>query len=167
MANIFNVEKLKFEERKAGLPEFSWHTSPRLAELVQSKYLQMDIRSLDSGKFSFPYHFHRASEEFFFIIFGEATLRTPEGFQRVFKGDFAFFNEGAEGAHQLYNHSDQACLYLDVRTKMGIDVVEYPDSGKINILPYQEIYETSSKVDYYKGEEGVDARWPKELLRKS
>ena len=100
------------------------------------------------------------------ILSGESILRSPEGFQKVSEGDIVFFEEGAKGAHQLYNHSDSPCIYLDVRTTIGIDVCEYPDSGKVNILPQMNVFESSSAVDYYKGEENVAAKWPSELLRK-
>lgn len=70
------------------------------------------------------------------------------------------------GDHQLYNHSDSACAYLDLRTTVGIDVCEYPGSNKINILPDLEIYESSSKVDYYKGEEKVKDKWPEKVVNK-
>jgi uncharacterized cupin superfamily protein len=166
MPKIFNVKNISFENTKSRLPEFLWHTSPRLAELSNAKHLQFDIRSLDSGKFSFPYHFHRAAEELFLILSGEATLRCPEGFKKVSEGDIVFFEEGAKGAHQLYNHNDHPCVYLDIRTTIGIDVTEYPDSGKVNILPERQIFESSSAVDYFKGEENVTAKWPKEVLRK-
>ena len=166
MPKIFNAKTTSFKKRKSRIPEFLWHTSPRLAELSNAKHIDFDIRSLDPGKFSFPYHFHRAAEELFVILSGEATLRTPEEFQKVSEGDIVFFEEGAEGAHQLYNHSDFPCIYLDVRTTTGIDVCEYPDSGKVNILPDMNIFESSSSVNYYKGEENVAAKWPEDLLRK-
>ncbi len=166
MPKIFNVKKISFEKTRSRIPEFLWHTSPRLAELSNAKHLQFDVRSLDSGKFSFPYHFHRAAEELFLILSGEATLRSPEGFQKVSEGDIVFFEEGAKGAHQLYNHSHLPCVYLDVRTTPRIDVTEYPDSGKVNILPERQIFEGSSYVDYFKGEENVAAKWPKEVMRK-
>jgi uncharacterized cupin superfamily protein len=166
MPKIFNAKSISFEMRKSRIPEFLWHTSPRLAELSNAKHLQFDIRSLDPGKFSFPYHFHRAAEELFVIFSGEVTLRCPTGFQKLSQGDIVFFEEGAEGAHQFYNHNNSPCIYLDLRTTGGIDVCEYPDSGKVNILPNIEVFESSSSVDYYKGEENVAAKWPKELLRK-
>ncbi|UCF94788.1 MAG: hypothetical protein JSW39_11745, partial [Desulfobacterales bacterium] len=87
MPKIFNAKKTSFEKRESRISEFSWHTSPRLAELSNSKHLQFDIRSLDPGKFSFPYHFHRAAEELFVILSGAATLRSPAGFQKVSEGD--------------------------------------------------------------------------------
>jgi len=167
MPKIFHIKEINFELRDSRIPEFSWHTSQLLANQANSKHLQFDIRSLDSGKFSFPYHAHRASEELFYIISGEATLRTPEGFQKVVTGDIIFFEEGPTSAHQLYNHTDSPCIYLDIRSSFGIDVAEYPDSGKIFVSPFREIFEISSKTDYYKGEEDVAKKWPAEIIRKS
>ena len=161
MPRVFRKEDLKLERRNVRTPEFDWHMSPRLGKLVNSKHLEFYIVSLDAGKFSFPYHFHRASEELFMIISGDATLRTPEGFEKVSQGDIIFFEEGPSSAHQLYNHSDSPCVYLDLRTTFGIDVCEYPDSGKINILPFMEVFEASSTVDYYKEEKNPARKWPK------
>ena len=166
MPKIFNAKNISYKEHKSCIPEFYWHTSARLAGISNAKHFQFDIRSLDPGKFSFPYHFHRAAEELFVILSGEATLRSPEGFQKLSQGDIVFFEEGAGGAHQLYNHNESPCIYLDVRTTIGIDVCEYPDSGKVNILPHMKIFKIPSTVDYYEGEKNVAAKWPKELLRK-
>ncbi len=111
------------------------------------------------------YYFHRNAEELFIILEGEATLRSPEGYQTISKGSIIFFEEGPYGAHQLYNHSDDPFIYLDLRTKANVDVCEYPDSKKINILPAMDIFEEGSKVSYYTGEEGVKDKWPKEIIR--
>lgn len=162
MAQIFNERNIPFELRQSPIPEFSWHTSPWLAQMVKSKHLQFDVRSLDPGKYSYPYHFHRNAEEIFVILSGKATLRTPDGFVEVSEGDIVFFEMGPTGAHQLYNHTQEPCRFLDIRTVMGLDVCEYPDSGKINILPYQEVYQSEDKVDYYKGEDRVREKWPVE-----
>ena len=164
MPRIFRKQDIEFKKKRSRVPEYEWHTSPRFGDLVSSKYLQFDIRSLDPGKYSYPYHFHRAAEELIMILSGEATLRTPEGLDQVGEGDLIFFEEGKNGAHQLYNHSDDPCVYLDIRTTFHIDVCEYPDSGKINVLPFREVFESSSKVDYHKGEEGITQKWS-ELLR--
>jgi hypothetical protein len=60
MPKVFRSQDLKIEKNKSRVPDFEWHMSPRLGKLVNSKYLEFYIVSLDSGKFSFPYHFHRA-----------------------------------------------------------------------------------------------------------
>ena len=164
MPTVFNVSKLEFKTKEAPVAEFSWKTSPRLAKLVKSEDFEFDFRALDPGRFSFPYHFHRNAEELFVIISGKAMLRSPDGFAEVNSGDVIFFEKGPSGAHQLYNHSNFPCVYLDLRTTVGIDICEYPDSNKINILPYLEIFESSAKVDYFKGEENVKAKWPDDIV---
>lgn len=166
MPTLFHTKDLALKSRKSRLPEFEWLTSSRLAKLAGSGHLEFDVRSLSPGRFSFPYHFHRAAEELFLILSGEATLRSPEGFQKIVAGDLIFFEQGDTGAHQVYNHSDAPCVYLDIRTTVGLDVCEYPDSGKMAILPTLEVFERGSTVDYYQGEESVTAHWPEEILKK-
>jgi uncharacterized cupin superfamily protein len=166
MPLIHRLSEIKLEKNKSSIPDFSWTSSLPLEEISNSKYLHFDIKSLFPGKFSYPYHFHRNAEELFVILEGEATLRSPEGYQTIAKGDIIFFEEGSSGAHQLYNHSNDPLIYLDLRTKANVDVCEYPDSGKINILPTMDIFEEGSKVSYYTGEEGVKDKWPEKLLKK-
>ncbi len=166
MPRIFKIPQVELQTKESPLPAFAWKTSARLANLVGAKHLQFDIRSLDPGKFSFPYHFHRNAEELFLILSGKATLRSPDGYKELEEGDLVFFEMEASGAHQMYNHTDSPCLYLDIRTTVGIDVCEYPDSNKVNILPYMEVYEKASRADYYRGEEDVESRWPEEIVKK-
>jgi uncharacterized cupin superfamily protein len=134
MPLIHRLSEIELRENKSPIPDFSWKASLPLEEISKSKYLHFDIKSLFPGKFSYPYHLHRNAEELFVIIEGEATLRSKDGYQTISKGDIIFFEEGPAGAHQLYNHSDNQFIYLDLRTKANIDVCEYPDSGKINII---------------------------------
>lgn len=162
MPHIFKNEEMEFTQVDPPIPEFAWHSSQRFSEITKSKHLAFDIRSLDPGKFSYPYHFHRAAEELFYIISGEATLRTPNGFTKVEKGDLVFFEEGESSAHQIRNHSNEVCVYLDIRTSPEIDICEYPDSGKVNIIPGMGIFERSSAVSYFKGEDNVADNWPVE-----
>ena len=166
MPKIHRVSEIELRENKSPIADFSWKSSLPLEEISKSKYLHFDIKSLFPGKFSYPYHFHRNAEELFIILEGEATLRSPERYQTISKGDIIFFEEGPSGTHQIYNHSDEQFVYIDLCTKANIDVCEYPDSKKINILPALDIFEESSKVPYYTGEEGVRDKWPKELLKK-
>ena len=166
MPLIHKLSEIDLKKNKSPIPHFSWKSSLPLGEISKSKYLHFDIKSLIPGKFSYPYHFHRNAEELFIILEGEASLRSPEGYQTISKGDIIFFEEGPCGTHQLYNHSDGPLIYLDLRTKANVDVCEYPDSGKINILPALDIFEERSKVSYYSGEEDVKNKWPEEILKK-
>ena len=162
MPRIFNQETIVYQEDSKAIDKFKLLTAfPRLSTLVNSKHLVFDLRILKTGEYSFPYHFHRNAEELIMILSGSLTMRTPNGFETLKTGDIIFFEVGEGGAHQFYNHEIEPCKYFDIRTTFGIDICEYPDSGKINIVPYNEVFEQDSKVDYHKGEENVDLIWNK------
>jgi uncharacterized cupin superfamily protein len=93
------------------------------------------------------------------IISGFATLRTPNGFEIVINGDLIFFEKGETGAHQLYNHTTETCVYLDVRTYIGYDIAEYPDSDKILLAPSFEIFNKDSQASYFDGEKKIKEKW--------
>ncbi len=166
MPKIIKSADMKLKPNRAPITDFAWEASAQFEKYAQSKYLHFDIKSLLPGKFSYPYHFHRNAEELFIALSGEATLRSPEGFETLSKGDLIFFEEGPSGAHQLYNHGTEPFVYVDLRTRANVDVCEYPDSGKVNILPAMDIFKADSKVRYYAGEEGVREKWPKEIVDK-
>jgi hypothetical protein len=44
---------------------------------------------------------------------------------------------------------------------IGFDVCEYPDSNKINLMQSKsdEIFDKSSQVNYFDGEENVHDKW--------
>jgi uncharacterized cupin superfamily protein len=58
MPRIFHVKDLELKKWEPRVSEFNWHTSEKLTEIAGSKRLRFDVRSLDPGKFSFPYHIH-------------------------------------------------------------------------------------------------------------
>ena len=162
MPKIIKPADLEFKTDNSAMEDFGVKTLfPRLGAISDSKHFVFDIRQLDPGKYSFPYHFHRSAEELIMIISGAATLRTVDGFQIINKGELVFFEIGETSAHQFFNHTDAPCTYLDLRTTVGIDITEYPDSGKINILPSWELYEKNTRVEYSKGEENVKEIWDK------
>ena len=146
------------------MPEFRWHTSPDLAKLAGAENLRLNVRSLDPGSYSYPYHFHHFAEEAFVILDGALTLRTPEGFQVLAAGDIAIFEKGPASAHQVYNHTATPCRYLDiVAAAAGGDVVQYPDTGKVMIGALRLILDGSQQRGYYDDEERVADHWPAEI----
>jgi uncharacterized cupin superfamily protein len=162
MATFIKPSELKFTSNPVAPPQFDLLTlTPRLTKIADAKQLIFDVRQLNPGKYSFPYHFHRNSEEMMYVISGEMTVRSPNGLEILGPGQMVFFELGETSAHQFYNHSDTLCLYLDIRSNMGIDVTEYPDSGKVNISPFGLIFEKDTHTDYFKGEENVESIWKK------
>ena len=160
MTKIFKRSGIEFKEDPKRIDNFRLITAyPRLSTVTDSKNLVFDLRKLNPGQFSFPYHFHRNAEELMMVISGSMTLRSNNGLEILSEGDIVYCETGESGVHQFYNHSSEPCTYLDVRTFLGIDVAEYPDSGKINILPEYEIFDKVSKVSYFKGEENIVEKW--------
>ena len=160
MATIFRHDNIAFEEDANKIDNYKLLTSsPRFASIVNPKNLFFDLRILNPGQFSYPYHFHRHAEELIMVVSGTMTMRSESGFELLNTGDIVFFEMGEKGAHQFHNEGSEPCTYLDIRTLIGTDVCEYPGSGKINILPSIEIFEKDSKVGYFKGEENVTEIW--------
>jgi len=114
------------------------------------------LYEIPPGKAGYPYHYHTANTEVFYIISGTGVVETPDGTKDIAAGNVIVCPPNAKGAHKIINTSDtQVLTYLDCDTANSPDVVFYPTSGKIGALVSDEgnmFFEESSKVDYYKGE---------------
>jgi uncharacterized cupin superfamily protein len=167
MATILKSDKREFKEHPNRIDNFRIYTDvSRAKKGINPENLNFDLRQLNPDQYSTPYHFHQFAEELFMIISGSATLRTPDGLEIVSEGDLIFFEKGETGAHQLYNHTDEICIYLDIRTFIGYDVAEYPDSDKIFLSPASEIYKKDSQVNYFDGEVNIKEKW-KQIRKKN
>ena len=120
-----------------------------------SKNTVVSIYEIPPGKAAYPYHYHHKNEETFYILQGEGMLKTPEGERKVATGEMLFFPTGPEGAHKLTNTSEtEDLIYIDFDVVHDVDIAVYPDSDKIGIwgMGINQVYPTSSAVDYYDGE---------------
>lgn len=160
MATILRSDEREFQESPNKIDNYRIFTDvSRVRKGLNPENLNFDLRQLNPGQYSTPYHFHRYAEELFMILSGTATLRTPKGLEAVNSGDMIFFEKGEKGAHQLYNNSHEPCVYLDIRTYIGYDIAEYPDSDKMLIAPSFEIFLKGSQAGYFDGEEYVKEKW--------
>lgn len=160
MATILKAGQREFQESAGKIDNYRVFTDISVLKMgLSPENLKFDVRKLNPGQYSAPYHFHRYAEELFMIISGSATLRTPDGLEIVESSDLIFFEKGSSGAHQLYNHTEEPCIYLDIRTYIGYDVAEYPDSDKIFIAPSREIFNKGSQADYFDGEKNIKEKW--------
>jgi len=160
MATILRSSQREFKEDPNKIDNFRLFSDvSRIKKGIKPQNLNFDLRQLNPNQYSTPYHFHRFAEELFMIISGSATLRTPNGLEIVNSGDLIFFEMGETGAHQVYNHTTETCVYLDIRTSIGYDVCEYPDSNKLLIAPSFEIFNKDSKLKYFEGEENIQEIW--------
>lgn len=136
--------------------------SQRKKQLGNGKVLSASIWELAPGKKSFPFHGHFVTEEALYILSGRAKVRTPEGESPIGPGDFVEFPAGA-GAHQLINDGTEPLVYLGMSANAaGVDIVEYPDSGKLATLVgkfptgTRHIFELSKEVEYFAGEKDFE-----------
>ncbi len=160
MATILKSDQREFQESPQKIDNFRIFTDvSRVKNKINPQNLNFDLRQLNPNQYSAPYHFHRFAEELFVIMSGSATLRTPNGLEIVNSGDLIFFEMGETGAHQLYNHTTENCTFMDIRTYIGFDVCEYPDSNKLFIAPTYEIFDKDSQVSYFLGEENIVEKW--------
>ena len=119
----------------------------------------VSVYEIPPNKSAYPYHYHFQNEEVFYIISGNAILRTPEGEVKVKAGDILAFPACKEGAHKLTNISESEMLvYIDFSTYHSPEVSFMPDSNKSVIygkglkrIVYNNT-EADCEVDYYEGE---------------
>jgi quercetin dioxygenase-like cupin family protein len=116
MATILKSAQREFKENPGRIDHFRLCSDISIIKKgLNPQNLHFDLRQLNPGEYNCPYHFHRFGEELFMIISGSATLRTSEGLEIVETGDLIFFETGKTGAHQLYNHTEEPCVYLAYR----------------------------------------------------
>ena len=127
----------------------------RFGEQLGGELLGGTVYELPPGKKSFPFHWHHGIEELLVVLEGEPTLRTPEGVQRLKRGDAVSFPRGDGGAHQVKNETDAPARYLMISTVVDYEVAHYPDSGKIGVLgkDLRLVVRPESHVDYMDGED--------------
>jgi len=129
---------------------------------VKAGNLAVGVYELFPGQTQCPYHFHHGNDEVLIVLRGTPTLRTPEGERELKPGDAVPFPTGREGAHQVYNRTDEPARYLIAARHVTPEVVEYPDSGKLASMAFSEshsgggplwtIHRFDDAVDYFDGE---------------
>ena len=155
---VINIDQLKLEHWTAVGGKFE-SDAVRIGPLLGAKDLGYSYDVVQPGKTSCPFHSHRGEEEMFFIVRGEGTLRYGKEKRKVRAGDFICCPVGGpDTAHQIINDSNAELAYISVSTMMPAEVCEYPDSGKVGAFGgsgdsrIRHMTETSSAVDYWKGE---------------
>ncbi|MEZ5922623.1 MAG: cupin domain-containing protein [Parvularculaceae bacterium] len=131
----------KFPIRNIADAEFMDFASPnkkfaaklcRMGPSIGAEKIGACMTVLEPGKKSFPFHVHHMNEEMMFVIEGEGEYRFGEETYKVRAGDLVAAPPGGpDRAHQMMNTSDKPLRYLCFSTMFPVDVVEYPDSGKV------------------------------------
>ncbi len=87
----------------------------------------VNLTTLKPGAASALRHWHKAEDEFVFIVSGEAVLIEDNGECILRAGDAASFPAGRPVGHQLINRSSSDVVFLEVGTRAEAETVEYTD----------------------------------------
>jgi uncharacterized cupin superfamily protein len=119
--------------------------------------LKCGLWQLAPGKKSFPFHAHQVTEEALFVVSGRAKVRSTDGEHVIVAGDYVSFPPGVP--HQLINDGPEPLVYLGMSAHKGVDVVDYPDSGKVALsigsfpTGRRAVFRNKDQADYFEGEE--------------
>ncbi len=134
----------------------------RVGPLVGLSSLGCAVHVVPAGKSAFPFHRHHIMDELIYVLAGEGEYRYGEEKYPVRAGDFVGAPAGGK-AHQLINTGKSDLRYLGISSLSGVEVVEYPDSGKVGVTAgmksgdftsasYRKIGRITA-ADYFDGED--------------
>ncbi len=92
----------------------------------------MNFVEVAPGDTAYGYHYHEMNEEIFYIISGEAVVRTQDGDVTLKSGDAITFPTGPAGTHVIRNASStEKLIYIDFGTQNPAEIVHFPEMKKI------------------------------------
>jgi uncharacterized cupin superfamily protein len=133
------------------------HRVTAIGKRLGGELLGASLYELPPREKTWPYHYETASEEWLLVVAGQPTLRTPEGERELQPGDVAVFPRGPDGGHQVENRTDRTARIVIFSSKGPLDVIHYPDSGRLGIWTaekgYIAITRDQAEVDYWEVED--------------
>lgn len=131
---VINEDQMEWSEMNEG-DDIQHYRKDFTKDLTTNKMV-VSLYEVPPGKVSWPYHYHVANEEIFYILEGEGELRGKDNqIQKVRAGDLLRFPVGENGAHQLRNVSKTETLkYIDFGTTNHPDLVFMLDSNKVGLF---------------------------------
>jgi uncharacterized cupin superfamily protein len=141
--NVFAPELDESSERDG----YRWRAA-QVGQSVGAEEIAARLYELEDGQRSAPYHFHRGIEEWLIVVDGAPRVRTPQGERALERGDVVSFPVGPEGAHEVTGPG-RVLLLSTIREP---EVVEYPESGKLELRPTGEVFRRADAVDLWEGE---------------
>jgi uncharacterized cupin superfamily protein len=150
--NLFGEQDWDDENDREGYR----HRATVIGKRLGADLLGGTLYELPPGEKTWPYHYEVGCEEWLIAVSGQPTLRGPDGERELDPGDVAVFPEGAAGAHQVSNRSDEPCRVVILSSKSPVAVVHYPDSGKVGLWTdaegYNAMLRSEPNLDYWEGE---------------
>ena len=164
MKPVINTADAPFRETVGAEGAFAAKFAP-IGPAIGSVGLGCMVMAVQPGKKAFPFHVHHNSHELFIILEGSGVYRFGFETYPIKAGDIlaAPAGKGVEMAHQIVNTGTVELKYLGVSDRPTTDVMEYPDSGKFQVVSrfdwanpaaggVRYVGRTGSAVDYFDGE---------------
>ena len=104
----------------------------RAGPMLGLKRLGCSLTVVPPGKRAWPFHRHYVTDELFYILSGSGEVRLDDQTRAVRAGDLIASPAGAE-AHQILNTGASELRYLAISDINTVDIIEYPDSGKVGM----------------------------------
>lgn len=96
---------------------------------------------LEPEKYAYGYHYHEENEEVFYIISGEALVKTEKGNIHLKQGDAICFPANINGSHVISNPSKtEKLIYLDVGTANKPDIVHFTGTNTGLVISREEVF---------------------------
>jgi uncharacterized cupin superfamily protein len=127
-----------------------------VTKALGAEALAVKLFEVPAGESVCPYHYEY-EEEWLLALDGDVLVRTPEGEQRLERGDIVSFAAGPAGAHKVSNLGETTTRVLMFSSAREPSVAVYPDSDKIGVWPGNDddrvmLRRADGAVEYYDGE---------------
>jgi uncharacterized cupin superfamily protein len=87
----------------------------------------VNLLQLPPGVWSAQRHWHSKEDEFVWVLEGQVVLVTDAGEETFNAGECVGFKAGDANGHHFQNRSNTPVLLLEIGSRHGDDIVEYPD----------------------------------------
>jgi len=126
------------------------------AGAVRGEGVNVSVYELPVDQSVCPYHYEY-EEEWLVVLDGAVVVRTPEGEERLQRGEMISFPVGPAGAHKVTNRSDAIARVMMFSSAREPSVAVYPDSDKVGVTTRDDkvmLRRRDGSVGYWAGETG-------------
>ncbi len=133
---VKNYQTAKAQSQGQGLNQFC--VKPIIEDIAKCSANFVEV---EPGKYAYGYHYHEENEEVFYIISGEALVKTEKGDIHLKQGDAICFPAAIEGSHVVSNPSrTEKLIYLDVGTAKKPAIVHFTGTNAGMVVSRQGIF---------------------------
>ena len=132
---VKNYRKIPAQVQNQGNNQFS--VKPIIEDITKCSANFVEV---EPGNFDYGYHYHEENEEVFYIISGEAMVKTEKGDIHLNTGDVICFPANINGSHVISNPSEtEKLIYLDVGTANKPDIVRFTGTNAGIVISHKGI----------------------------